>query len=202
MCSTGPGRHGRRRIARRQQSAGGGLVAFELKGGLDAGRRVLNGLKLARIAVSLGDPGDADPASGVDDACQLFGRGPRALWLVRRTAAFVGGTGDARRYPRGPEAGAGSRLVPASAVAGLGVVSGRGVRGVAAPGQPFALAQPIPGRAPPPPRPGAARPGPGRAGGAAAPAADGPGSSASASKSTASKPPPSLGTRMNQLASR
>ena len=43
-------------IARRQQSAGGGLVAFELKGGLDAGRRLLNGLKLARIAVSLGDP--------------------------------------------------------------------------------------------------------------------------------------------------
>ena len=66
-------------IARRQQSAGGGLVAFELKGGLDAGRRLLNGLKLARIAVSLGDPGDADPASGVDDACQLFGRGPRAM---------------------------------------------------------------------------------------------------------------------------
>ncbi|ASC66817.1 methionine gamma-lyase [Achromobacter denitrificans] len=43
-------------IARRQQSAGGGLVAFELKGGLAAGRRLLNSLKLARIAVSLGDP--------------------------------------------------------------------------------------------------------------------------------------------------
>ncbi|MGY6270340.1 trans-sulfuration enzyme family protein [Achromobacter denitrificans] len=43
-------------IARRQQSAGGGLVAFELKGGLAAGRTLLNSLKLARIAVSLGDP--------------------------------------------------------------------------------------------------------------------------------------------------
>lgn len=43
-------------IARRQQSAGGGLVAFELKGGLAAGRRLLHSLKLARIAVSLGDP--------------------------------------------------------------------------------------------------------------------------------------------------
>ena len=43
-------------IARRQQSAGGGLVAFELKGGLTAGRALLNSLKLARIAVSLGDP--------------------------------------------------------------------------------------------------------------------------------------------------
>jgi methionine-gamma-lyase len=43
-------------IARRQQASGGGLVAFELKGGLTAGRTLLNSLKLARIAVSLGDP--------------------------------------------------------------------------------------------------------------------------------------------------
>ena len=43
-------------IARRQQASGGGLVAFELKGGLTAGRNLLNSLKLARIAVSLGDP--------------------------------------------------------------------------------------------------------------------------------------------------
>lgn len=43
-------------IARRQLAAGGGLVAFELKGGIAAGRALLNGLKLARIAVSLGDP--------------------------------------------------------------------------------------------------------------------------------------------------
>ncbi|SSW72684.1 trans-sulfuration enzyme family protein [Achromobacter agilis] len=43
-------------IARRQLSAGGGLVAFELKGGLAAGRTLLDSLKLARIAVSLGDP--------------------------------------------------------------------------------------------------------------------------------------------------
>ncbi|SHH39912.1 trans-sulfuration enzyme family protein [Pollutimonas bauzanensis] len=43
-------------IAERQMSAGGGLVAFELHGGLAAGRRLLNALKLARIAVSLGDP--------------------------------------------------------------------------------------------------------------------------------------------------
>lgn len=43
-------------IAQRQQAAGGGLVAFELKGGVAAGRRLLNSLKLARIAVSLGDP--------------------------------------------------------------------------------------------------------------------------------------------------
>jgi len=43
-------------IARRQLPAGGGLVAFELEGGLQAGRRLMDSLKLARIAVSLGDP--------------------------------------------------------------------------------------------------------------------------------------------------
>ncbi|MCH1998737.1 PLP-dependent aspartate aminotransferase family protein, partial [Achromobacter xylosoxidans] len=43
-------------VAQRQQAAGGGLLAFELKGGLPAGRRLLDSLKLARIAVSLGDP--------------------------------------------------------------------------------------------------------------------------------------------------
>jgi methionine-gamma-lyase len=37
-------------------AAGGGLVAFELKAGLAAGKRMLNNIKLARIAVSLGDP--------------------------------------------------------------------------------------------------------------------------------------------------
>jgi methionine-gamma-lyase len=42
-------------IVRRQMSAGSGLVAFELKGGLADGRRVINALKLARCAVSLGD---------------------------------------------------------------------------------------------------------------------------------------------------
>lgn len=42
-------------IARRQMSAFGGLVAFELAGGLEAGRRFMNRLVLAHRAVSLGD---------------------------------------------------------------------------------------------------------------------------------------------------
>lgn len=45
-----------REIVARQMSAGGGLVAFELRGGLVAARRFLNSLLLARVAVSLGDP--------------------------------------------------------------------------------------------------------------------------------------------------
>jgi methionine-gamma-lyase len=42
-------------IARRQMSAGSGLVAFELKDGLAAGRALINSLELAKCAVSLGD---------------------------------------------------------------------------------------------------------------------------------------------------
>lgn len=36
-------------------SAGGGLVSFELKGGMDAGRAFMNALRLAHLGVSLGD---------------------------------------------------------------------------------------------------------------------------------------------------
>jgi len=42
-------------LARRQMSRPGGLIAFELKGGLSAGLALMNGLKLATRAVSLGD---------------------------------------------------------------------------------------------------------------------------------------------------
>jgi methionine-gamma-lyase len=44
-----------RHIVERQMSAGSGLVAFELKGGLDEGLAVINRLELAQCAVSLGD---------------------------------------------------------------------------------------------------------------------------------------------------
>jgi methionine-gamma-lyase len=42
-------------VVRRQMSAGSGLVAFELKGGLAEGRALINALELAQCAVSLGD---------------------------------------------------------------------------------------------------------------------------------------------------
>lgn len=42
-------------VARRQMSAGGGLLSFELDGGLAAGMRFMNALKLITRAVSLGD---------------------------------------------------------------------------------------------------------------------------------------------------
>jgi methionine-gamma-lyase len=42
-------------LARRQMAQPGGMVAFELKGGIEAGRRFMNALQLITRAVSLGD---------------------------------------------------------------------------------------------------------------------------------------------------
>jgi methionine-gamma-lyase len=42
-------------LAKRQRAQPGGMIAFELKGGVDAGKRFINALQLIRRAVSLGD---------------------------------------------------------------------------------------------------------------------------------------------------
>lgn len=42
-------------IAKKQMLAGGGIVTFELKGGLDAGRKFLDQLKLFSLTANLGD---------------------------------------------------------------------------------------------------------------------------------------------------
>jgi len=42
-------------LARRQMAQPGAMIAFELKGGMEAGRRLMNGLSLIARAVSLGD---------------------------------------------------------------------------------------------------------------------------------------------------
>jgi O-succinylhomoserine sulfhydrylase len=42
-------------LARRQMMAGGGIVTFEVEGGLDAGRRFLDALKMSDIVANLGD---------------------------------------------------------------------------------------------------------------------------------------------------
>ncbi|HMM54004.1 MAG TPA: methionine gamma-lyase [Candidatus Desulfobacillus sp.] len=44
-----------RELARRQMRLPGGMIAFELKGGIEAGRRFMNALQLVTRAVSLGD---------------------------------------------------------------------------------------------------------------------------------------------------
>jgi methionine-gamma-lyase len=47
--------HPQHELARRQMRGMGGMIAFELKGGRDAGRTLINSLELMTIAVSLGD---------------------------------------------------------------------------------------------------------------------------------------------------
>jgi len=47
--------HPGHRIARRQMRGFGGMIAFEVNGGLDAGKTVINSLALCTLAVSLGD---------------------------------------------------------------------------------------------------------------------------------------------------
>ena len=39
----------------KQMQAFGGILAFEVKGGLEAGKKLLNNLEMITIAVSLGD---------------------------------------------------------------------------------------------------------------------------------------------------
>ena len=47
--------HPQYEVAKKQMTNGGGLVAFELKGGVEAGRKFLDGLKLLSLTANLGD---------------------------------------------------------------------------------------------------------------------------------------------------
>jgi O-succinylhomoserine sulfhydrylase len=47
--------HPQYEIARRQMHNGGGIVCFELKGGLESGRKFLNNLKMLSLTANLGD---------------------------------------------------------------------------------------------------------------------------------------------------
>ena len=47
--------HPQYKIAKKQMSTGGGLVSFELKGGVDSGRKFLNALKMSSMTNNLGD---------------------------------------------------------------------------------------------------------------------------------------------------
>ncbi|MCW8850586.1 MAG: PLP-dependent transferase, partial [Melioribacteraceae bacterium] len=41
-------------VAQKQHTAPGGMISFELKGGLDSGKILMNSVKLCQLAVSLG----------------------------------------------------------------------------------------------------------------------------------------------------
>ncbi|OPJ56428.1 methionine gamma-lyase [Alkalithermobacter paradoxus] len=47
--------HPQHELAKKQMDGFGGLIAFEVKGGVEAGKKLLNSLELCRLAVSLGD---------------------------------------------------------------------------------------------------------------------------------------------------
>lgn len=47
--------HPQYEIAKRQMTGGGGIVTFEIKGGLEAGKRFLNSLQLLSLSANLGD---------------------------------------------------------------------------------------------------------------------------------------------------
>lgn len=47
--------HPQYEVARRQMKAGGSIVAFEVKGGIDAGRKFLNAIELCSLSANLGD---------------------------------------------------------------------------------------------------------------------------------------------------
>jgi O-succinylhomoserine sulfhydrylase len=47
--------HPQYEIAKKQMSNGGGIVTFEVKGGIDAGRRFLNALQMISVTNNLGD---------------------------------------------------------------------------------------------------------------------------------------------------
>ena len=46
---------GQHDVAQKQMSLPGGMIAFEMKGGIEAGRALMNGLTMIQRAVSLGD---------------------------------------------------------------------------------------------------------------------------------------------------
>ena len=47
--------HSQHKLAKQQMKFGGNVVAFEIKGGIDAGRRFLNSIKLLSLSANLGD---------------------------------------------------------------------------------------------------------------------------------------------------
>jgi cystathionine beta-lyase/cystathionine gamma-synthase len=48
--------HPQHDLAKRQMTMGGGVIAIDLAGGLEAGRRFVEGVRLAQMASSLGGP--------------------------------------------------------------------------------------------------------------------------------------------------
>jgi O-succinylhomoserine sulfhydrylase len=47
--------HPQYEVARKQMTAGGGVITFEIKGGIEAGRKFLDAIKMCSLTANLGD---------------------------------------------------------------------------------------------------------------------------------------------------
>ena len=83
-------------VARRQQSAFGAMLSFDLAGGEPAVRALLDGLECFTLAESLGARGEPDRASGKHDSCGNGGVRETSRRHSRWIAAGLGG----HRRPR------------------------------------------------------------------------------------------------------
>lgn len=87
--------HAQYAVAQKQMSDGGGIVCFELKGGLEAGRAFLNNLKMLSLTANLGDtrsiashPASTTHAKLTEDERQTVGITPG---LIRISAGLEKG---------------------------------------------------------------------------------------------------------------
>ena len=98
--------HPQHELASRQMSGFGSMIGFELKGGLDAGRIVMDRVRLATLAVSLGGVETLieHPASMTHAAMSKEARDDGRLH--RRTRALRRGHRGRRGSRRGPRSGA------------------------------------------------------------------------------------------------
>ncbi|HID32084.1 MAG TPA: aminotransferase class I/II-fold pyridoxal phosphate-dependent enzyme [bacterium (Candidatus Stahlbacteria)] len=92
-------------VAKRQMFLYGGMVAFEIKGGREAGKRLLENLKLCTLAVSLGDtdtliehPASMTHSTYSDEECLKFGITPG---LIRISVGIENGTEICEDLARG-----------------------------------------------------------------------------------------------------
>ena len=68
---------------------GGAMLSFELKGGLNAGKRLMNRVQICKLVTSLGTRRHAGAASCQYDACECAGRAQTGQRHHRRTGAHV-----------------------------------------------------------------------------------------------------------------
>ena len=94
--------HPQHDLAKRQMRMFGGLLAFDLAGGHEAGERFVEAVKLAQIATSLGGPETLVTHSGVHHPCRPDARGAEGRRHRTGHHPGVGGLRAQRRCGRRP----------------------------------------------------------------------------------------------------